>query len=162
MVGLRGSSGKKEKRYLSIQSMSFSAALVATGLLLPLLFPSVKSHGDKDYTVSLFYIYLRNSNSFFLIIGGLIPRTSSHTNSLDLHPPSRNPTSNRHLTHDPHPFYPRSWGAKSSVRTLLTHPDPLPSLPPPTSCRTGFRGRSRSSCPPLQLHPPSILAHYRT
>ena len=47
LVGSQVNNDKKEKRYLSISSISFYAALVGTALILPLLFPSVKFHGTK-------------------------------------------------------------------------------------------------------------------
>ena len=51
MMGLRASADQKEKRYLSISSMSTGAGLLGTALVLPLLFPSVKSAAHDGTTV---------------------------------------------------------------------------------------------------------------
>ncbi|KAH8114703.1 hypothetical protein DFH11DRAFT_1764888, partial [Phellopilus nigrolimitatus] len=70
MVGLRASSDKKEKRYLSISSISFSAALLGTAMVLPLLFPSVKSHGNNEPTTDppLVQALIATLTAFILVL----------------------------------------------------------------------------------------------
>lgn len=71
LVGSQVNSDKKEKRYLSISSISFYAALVATGLILPLLFPSVKYHGTRatDEDSVLIQDIIATLSSFILLLG---------------------------------------------------------------------------------------------
>ena len=54
LMGSRTSSDKKEKRYLSISSMSLSAAVLGTVMVLPLLFPEVKSHKHDQPNVGIY------------------------------------------------------------------------------------------------------------
>ncbi|THH05497.1 hypothetical protein EW145_g4752 [Phellinidium pouzarii] len=70
MVGLYASGNKKEKRYLSISSISLSAAVVGTAMILPLLFPSVKTHGDSEPTedASLVQALIATLTAFILLL----------------------------------------------------------------------------------------------
>ncbi|KAI5121070.1 hypothetical protein M0805_008584 [Coniferiporia weirii] len=70
MVGLYASGNKKEKRYLSISSISFSAALIGTAMVLPLLFPSVKTHGNNEPTEdsSLVEALIATLTAFILLL----------------------------------------------------------------------------------------------
>lgn len=53
MVGVGPSGDKKEKRYLHISSISLSATLFATVMVLPLLFPQVKNNSHDPSSVRL-------------------------------------------------------------------------------------------------------------
>ena len=69
MMGSQAGGDKKEKRYLSISSVSLSASLLGTVMVLPLLFPEVKSHRHDQPTVS---VALTISNS---IVSDIFLRT---------------------------------------------------------------------------------------
>lgn len=63
-VGPKSIGEKKEKRYLSLSSISLIASLVGLGILMPLLFPSIKQsrHDDPEVTIFLLEVLIEKSN----------------------------------------------------------------------------------------------------
>ncbi|KAL5524570.1 hypothetical protein ACEPAF_9710 [Sanghuangporus sanghuang] len=74
LASQRGTGDRKERRYLSISSISFAATLVGTCLILPVLFPSVKSHGEKESTeISSFVKALLATVTAFILLLAIPP-----------------------------------------------------------------------------------------
>jgi len=70
LVGHAASGNKKEKRYLSISSMSLASSLLATLLVLPLLFPQVKSdnHDQPSDDSSVVQGLIATLTAFILVL----------------------------------------------------------------------------------------------
>ncbi|KAL5501545.1 hypothetical protein ACEPAH_8805 [Sanghuangporus vaninii] len=74
LASQRGTGDRKERRYLSISSISFAATLVGACLILPVLFPSVKSHGEKESTeISSFVKALLATITAFILLLAIPP-----------------------------------------------------------------------------------------